>query len=78
MIFFKWFQLNCQVDVYILETKIVGTGDIFTRLYKGRECSFTMHDVPYGKTVAARIKAKNRAGSGAVSDEMMISMPEGK
>ena len=73
----KWHPLDCQVDFYALEMKILGKEDAFTCIYKGRESSYTLTGVAYGETIIARIKAKNRAGTGMDSDEIVVSMPKG-
>ena len=57
--------------------KIFGKEDAFTCIYKGRECSHTLNGIAYGETIIARIKAKNRAGTGMDSDQIVITMPKG-
>ena len=73
----KWYPLECQIDSYILETKIHGKEDAFRNVYNGKECSYVLAGVKYGVKVTARVRAKNRAGTGTESDEILLEMPEG-
>lgn len=78
MVFLKWMPLDCQIEAYILETRIQGEKEHFTRAYVGADTSHTVNGVPYGGKIIARLKAMNRAGTGAASEEIEVSMPEGK
>ena len=55
-----------------------GNKDEFACVYEGREHSYILAGIKYGEAIVMRITAENRAGTGMVSDEMMLSMPKGK
>lgn len=73
---FKWLQLEGRVDDYVLEIKT--KGENFKCVYQGKDCAYTLNDLPYGEAVTARLKAKNKAGIGNASEEVDFLMPKGK
>ena len=58
--------------------KVQGTKDEFSCVYEGTKHSCLLSGIKYGETIVVRIKAENRAGTGMVSDELMLSMPKGR
>ena len=76
-VFLKWNPPDSLVENYMLEVKSE-ENPRYVCVYKGPECQYSINDINYGCHITARIKAVNSAGTGNVSEELNVLMPEGK
>lgn len=76
-VFLKWSPPDSLVENYMLEVKSEENSR-YVCVYIGPECQYTVHDIKYGCSITARIKAVNSAGTGNVSEELSVLMPQGK
>eukprot|EP00112_Aurelia_sp_Birch-Aquarium-sp1_P006937 Seg1757.3 transcript_id=Seg1757.3/GoldUCD/mRNA.D3Y31 product="E3 ubiquitin-protein ligase TRIM9" protein_id=Seg1757.3/GoldUCD/D3Y31 len=75
-VFLKWSPPDSLVENYMLEVKSEENSR-YVCVYIGPECQYTVHDIKYGCSITARIKAVNSAGTGNVSEELSVLMPQG-
>eukprot|EP00795_Rhopilema_esculentum_P005877 gene5877-11204_t len=71
----RWLPPEGPVESYILTAKVLGNGDDFSVVYEGKEAMFVLDDVAYGCKVYARVSARNNAGEGPPSDDILVTMP---
>ena len=73
----RWQPPEGPVESYILATMVPGNDNDFSVVYEGKEAAFVLDDVTYGCKVYARVSARNNAGEGPPSDDVLVTMPLG-